>query len=146
MLMYPVLLLCKLCSFNASMSVESRNNILLSQLLFFYFLIFFLFLFFFFSSSPSVLSMEFPGGRAALQPVANLPRVSQCMKKLCCQNQVPTCCLWKCCFVFVWAEGRGPYLMLLRETAICTVCTAHASEFPCLWTSEFHIVTVGTQL
>lgn len=44
---YIQALLCKLCSFNASVSVESRNNILLSQLPFFHSLIFFSFCSFF---------------------------------------------------------------------------------------------------
>lgn len=49
-------------------------------------------------------------------------------------------------FCFFLGREAEALLDASEGTAICTECAAHASEFLCLWTPEFHIVAVGTQL
>lgn len=142
----PVLLLCKLCSTNASISVESRNNILLSQLLFFSFSVS---LFFFFPPLPKQCTIQhwwnFLKAEQHYTPLRVFHMFHSTWNSCAVEKQFSTCWLWKCCLVLPVKE-EGPYLMFLMKIAICIVCTAHASEFPCLLTSEFHIVTVGIRL
>lgn len=134
MLIYPILLLCKLCSFNASISVESRNNILLSQLLFFHFLVFFSFCSLF---PPPLLWSK----QCAIQHGISWRQsstVAHCKFSMCCivhekvVHSKPGSHLLPLEMLFCFCLGReaGALLDLLREIAICTVCTAHASESP----------------
>lgn len=112
----PVLLLCKLCSSNASVSVKSRNNILLNQILFFPF-----FISLFFHPSPS-------SKQGGLQQCWNFLKAEQHYiplqvfhmfhsrwKSSAVENHISTCCLWKCCLCFAWERRQGPYLMFLRK-------------------------------
>lgn len=136
--MYPVLLLCQLCSFNASSSVESRNNILLSQLLFFYFLIFFSLSVLFFP--PPLLCSK----QCAIQHGISWRQSSivahykSSTGSIVCEKVVlskPGSHLLPLEMLSCFCLGRetGSYLMLLRDRAICS----------CLWIPVFVDVWVS---
>lgn len=87
------LLLWRLCHSNASVSVESRSNILLSQLQF----LLSLFPFSFPKPVHQRAPVEFPEDWATYIPLQVFYMFHIRWKKYAVKNQISTCCLCKCC-------------------------------------------------